>query len=377
MTSNFWTSTHYKRWIVDRSTIQQARSDDLRFLEDPELLDFFEIYFANAIAKLGSKLNLRQRVIATATIFFRRFFLKNSYCEMDPFLVVSACLYVAAKVEESPLHIKSVTTDSRSLFHHQYSHKTMTADNSKLAEMEFYLVDDLEGDLVVYHPYRTLLALCQKESNHASEAEAGEVAFWIKTEEPLIQASSKLELSDEAFEVAWSVINDTYRGTFCLRYPPHLIAIAAIYVTHVIHPATRDEVFSNLESASESAPPRRSTRTHGAQPKSMDALTFLTDLNVSLPVVATIAQEILALYATWDRYKGDVLPNASGRSSPGSKMSSQGGTPGTDISEGSLVTMSFLTDVLTRMRESRMKEAFQAQNARPMNKMLERTQAAG
>lgn len=30
--------------------------------------------------------------------------------------------------------------------------------------MEFYLVDDLECDMVVYHPYKTLLALCRKES---------------------------------------------------------------------------------------------------------------------------------------------------------------------------------------------------------------------
>ena len=68
------------------------------------------------ITKLGKKLQLRQRVIATATVFFRRFYVKNSYCETDPFIVIAACCYVAAKAEESPVHIKNVVTESRTLY---------------------------------------------------------------------------------------------------------------------------------------------------------------------------------------------------------------------------------------------------------------------
>ena len=68
------------------------------------------------ISKLGKKLGLRQRVIATAIVFFRRFYLKNSYCETDPFIVIAACCYVAAKAEESPVHIKNVVTEARLLF---------------------------------------------------------------------------------------------------------------------------------------------------------------------------------------------------------------------------------------------------------------------
>ena len=68
------------------------------------------------ISKLGKKLQLRQRVIATATVFFRRFYVKNSYCETDPFIVIAACCYVAAKAEESPVHIKNVVSEARILF---------------------------------------------------------------------------------------------------------------------------------------------------------------------------------------------------------------------------------------------------------------------
>ena len=77
--------------------------------------------FPPVISKLGKKLQLRQRVIATATVFFRRFYLKNSYCETDPYIVISACCYLAAKAEESPVHIKNVVSEARTLFSRESS----------------------------------------------------------------------------------------------------------------------------------------------------------------------------------------------------------------------------------------------------------------
>lgn len=82
--------------------------------------------------------------------------------------------------------------------------KSFPSDNSKLAEMEFYLVADLECDLTVFHPYRTLMALCKKESANESTTEAGEVGaevddgsrYWGTGE-------GQLELSDDALQLAW------------------------------------------------------------------------------------------------------------------------------------------------------------------------------
>ena len=74
------------------------------------------VYIHVVIAMLGKRLTLRQRVIASATVFFRRFYVKNLYCETDPFIVIAACCYVAAKAEESPVHIKNVVSESRLMF---------------------------------------------------------------------------------------------------------------------------------------------------------------------------------------------------------------------------------------------------------------------
>ena len=48
----------------------------------------------------------RHRVAATASVYFRRFYLKNCFCHVDPRLVFVGCIYLASKVEESQLQAK-------------------------------------------------------------------------------------------------------------------------------------------------------------------------------------------------------------------------------------------------------------------------------
>ena len=60
---------------------------------------------------------------------------------------------------------------------------TFPSENSKLAEMDNYLVNDLEYDLIVFHPYHTLLASCRKDSEADAEAEAGDLGTRIGAED--------------------------------------------------------------------------------------------------------------------------------------------------------------------------------------------------
>lgn len=68
------------------------------------------------IQKICKRLQLRQQVIATAITFFRRFYLRNGYCDTDPPLVAAACCYVASKAEETPLHVKVALSEARVVF---------------------------------------------------------------------------------------------------------------------------------------------------------------------------------------------------------------------------------------------------------------------
>lgn len=291
--------------------------------------------------------------------------------------------------------------------------------------MEFYLVDDLECDLVVFHPYRTLLSLCKKEASDSSSSEEGETEdlgvgigpddgprYWGT-------GDGQLEFTPAALQTAWSIINDSYRSQLCLLYPPHLIAIAAIYLTFILHPPTRPDsspvAAEHVPISADGARRRSSRQAHNppravaAPKKPQDPIAFLADLNVSLPAVAAIAQEIISMYTLWDRYSEDVAPDAklatreltnspmpSGGSSPAKRTVSRGesmcgalsaATPSGEGGEadggadGGHITPSFLSSVLLRMREARVMDAspIAPSVSRPVavNKRLERTQAAG
>jgi cyclin-C len=99
-------------WLLDSQSIRSTRTLDYRYCT-PRQHASIQIFFSNIIQRVGKRLSLRHIPLATANIFFKRFYLKSALCETDPFLVVSACVYVAAKVEETPVHIKSVVSESR------------------------------------------------------------------------------------------------------------------------------------------------------------------------------------------------------------------------------------------------------------------------
>ncbi|KAJ3513896.1 hypothetical protein NLJ89_g2692 [Agrocybe chaxingu] len=387
MAADFWQSSSYRRWIVDRVTLAHARDEDLLYVDHPEYLDFLAIHFANLITKLGKRLQFRQRVIATATAFFRRFYLKDSYCETDPFTVITACCYLAAKAEESPVHIKAVVAESRAVFSHENCRvKIFLLDPAKVAETEFYLVDDLEGDLVVFHPYRTLLSLCKETVSHTSSNPEEKGIYEMENKDE-IYGDSRLELTPAALQTAWSIINDAYRSQLCLLHPPHLIAIAALYLTFILHPAARPAATQKSdqdpakdvgpEEPAEARQPPRSSRQAGdghCQPgflkDDQDPVAFLAHLNVSLPAVASIAQEIISFFELW-REPVDSPGTASEMEKAGSNSNlGQGLDP-----DASYVTPAILSSVLQRMRERKWVGA----TGRPVavNKKLERTLAAG
>lgn len=217
-----------------------------------------------------------------------------------------------------------------------------------------------------------------------------------------------------------SIINDTYKSDLCLLYPPHLLAITALYLTLVLHGPTRDIVLQKSSPNPNDAhanPLRRSSRqaSHSSieSKKPQDIIGFFAGLNVSMSLVATIAQEIISLYSAWERYRedgdtGDTArsafqgpqarvgsPYASSTTTRGSLKRthsesrsgshSRVGTPTEGAEElgrvegASVVTPLMLVQLLTRMRENRLSDLAHSTHGRPVvvDKRLERTQAAG
>ncbi|KAG8822295.1 RNA polymerase II holoenzyme cyclin-like subunit [Serendipita sp. 399] len=237
--------------------------------------------------------------------------------------------------------------------------------------MEFYLVDELECDLTIFHPYRSLLTLCGKETEEntaasgtgagVSQAQSNRASIHSSTAtEPVDHTghgvvagerywgtgAGKLLLDDRTLQLTWLIINDTYRTDVCLLYPPFLIAIAAVFLSLVNHdrvsqPATSQnypESQATDVTMHEAAPTPvgAPTPSIGATPSfaastpatvshitgtmtmtnppttttttnNPDPITFLANLNVSMTTVSAIVQDMLSFYTLSSRYVDDTV----------------------------------------------------------------------
>lgn len=167
------------------------------------------IYLHGLLIKLGRRLNIRQVALATAEVYLTRFLLRVLLKEINVYLMVTTCIYVACKVEECPQHIRLIISEARNLWPEYIPH-----DISRLAEFEFYLLEEMDLYLLLHHPYRSLIQIRDYlQKNHHVYGFA---------------------LTNDELQHAWSLINDSYITDLHLLFPPHIIAVAAIYITVVL-----------------------------------------------------------------------------------------------------------------------------------------------
>ncbi|TXT05044.1 hypothetical protein VHUM_03864 [Vanrija humicola] len=348
MSSNFYTSTHANYWLLTRSELQNGRETDLKYATHHQLY-CLNIFFASLIQKLGKRLLLRQIPIATATVYFRRFYTKNSVCETNPYLVLAACVFVAAKVEETPVHIKSVVAEAKVVFA-EHNIKMFPAEPHKLGEMEFYLLEDLDFHLVIFHPYRALVNILGREPADAGrfpktrveedvevkrvEADerkkredearraggAGAVAKGLaatledgegESEAERIRrlmgrgsGEGLMEIDEGTLQIAWFTINDTYRTDVPLLYPPYVVALAAVYIAFTLTTMTGSAARTRSSSQVNTLAASLETNTAlGLPPPPTTPAEFLASFEVSLPVLFSCVQDIITLYPIWEAFE--------------------------------------------------------------------------
>lgn len=223
MAGNFWQSSHYQQWLLTKDDLVRDRRYDLQFLT-PEEYQKLNIFFANLIQVLGEQLKLRQQVIATATVYFKRFYVRNSFRSIDPLLMAPTCIFLASKVEEFGVisnsrlistvnlvfKLNQLIEFSWNFFHLQcqnviknkfsYAYQQEFPYRSNhILECEFYLLENLDCCLIVYQPYRPLL--------------------------PIIQ---DIGHEDQLLPLTWRIINDSLRTDVSLLYAPYMIAIGCL-----------------------------------------------------------------------------------------------------------------------------------------------------
>ncbi|KAL8143870.1 hypothetical protein V2J09_016902 [Rumex salicifolius] len=231
MAANFWNSSHYKR-LLHTEYVDMVHSLDKERGINVEDFKLIKMHMANYIFKLANQIKLRQRVVATAITYMRRLYTSKSMTEYDPRLVAPTCLYLASKAEESTVQAKVVHYYMKRI----YPDEKYRYEIKDILEMEMKLLEALDYYLVVFHPYHSLTELLQ---------DAG--------------------MSDkENIQFTWGLLNDTYKMDLILIHPPHLIALACIFIASAL--------------------------------KEKDTVTWFEDLHVDMNTMKTISTEILDFY---------------------------------------------------------------------------------
>jgi len=203
--------------------------------------------------------------MATAQMYLKRFYTCVEIRRTNPYLVLATAVYLACKMEECPQHIRLVVQEARSLWPADF----IGLDTSKLGECEFFLISEMNSQLIVHQPYRALTML------------QGEFA-----------------LSPEEVALAWSVINDAFMTDLPLLYPPHVIACTAVLLAVVLRPT------GNTASGSQGG---------GSTP---------TNSQAGLQAAAAALSQARAAAG------GNGPPTPMGGSTPASSQGSQGGPDG-------------------------------------------------
>ncbi len=189
-------------------------------------------------------------------------------------MIIATAIYLACKMEECPQHIRLVVNEAKSLWPADF----IGLDTSKLGESEFFMISEMNSQLIVHQPYRTLTHL-----------------------------QGEFSLGNEEVALAWSVVNDHYMTDLPLLYPPHIVALTAILLALVLRPS----------SVPGGAGGGNSTAA-GAGGSGM----YQASLNIATATLAQ-AQARAALQAG-----GPHTPGLSQQSSTGTQQMSQGdGTP--------------------------------------------------
>jgi len=201
-----------------------------------------------------------------------------------------------------------------------------------LGEMEFCLISEMRSQLIVWHPYRSLIALKENQD---------------------------LKLSNDELGLAWSIINDSFMTDLPLTCPPHLVAIIAMFLAVIflptakaagtLRPSPHDTmmnpdsgpfsslmgrqslsgsfggVFGNLQMSSAAAAQNNSNANgkgrlqpneSASQPmdrekalamakeseKMQNTIKFLVESGIDIERMIEGTQELISLYDVWEQY---------------------------------------------------------------------------
>ncbi|RQM25089.1 hypothetical protein B5M09_000215 [Aphanomyces astaci] len=186
-------------------------------------VDSIHLAMIALIEELGARIHVNQIIICTAIILYKRFYLTQSFTDFDPRLVVCTVMVLATKIEEFPVRLPEITSPL-----HELTTSTCFSSSTSILtyppveipedkdamydftekdviECEFYVIEATQYDLVIHHPFSTLVKVYE-------------------------EVEETFPMYDHSFKTAWDLCLFAYRTHIVLLRPPFLVALAVVYL---------------------------------------------------------------------------------------------------------------------------------------------------
>lgn len=139
----------------------------------------------------------------------------------------------------------------------------------------------MNSQLIIHHPYRTLQDL-----------------------------QNTLSMAQDDTSLAWSIINDHYMTDLPLLYPPHVIAVTAIFLALTLKPTQAGlQAAASTAAALSSATPMPKDQPGSVngvpntqQKKVQNLVSWLAEGEIDIKAVVECSQEIISLYDVLEHF---------------------------------------------------------------------------
>eukprot|EP00250_Pteridium_aquilinum_P020944 c24995_g4_i1 orf=32-1396(+) len=176
---------------------------------DEETETVLRLYGCELIQEGGILLKLPQAVMATGQVLLQRFFCKKSFARFNVKRVAASCLWVAAKLEESPKKAQHVLN--------VFNRMECRRENKPLELLDPFSkrCEELKIDLIrtERHLLKEMGFICHVEHPHKF----------------IINYLLQLEAPPELMQEAWNLANDSLRTTLSVRFKSEVVACGVVY----------------------------------------------------------------------------------------------------------------------------------------------------
>ncbi|KAG9401599.1 hypothetical protein AC1031_009463 [Aphanomyces cochlioides] len=215
MALNFWQSTHYLHWMKNLRVEDFKRINPKDTMLTLQEVESIHLAIISLIEELGARLHINQVIICTAIVVYKRFYLTQSFCEFDPRLVAGTALFISSKIEECQVRLADIAIQLHELTSKFPEDKDWLYDFTEkdIIECEFYVIEAMQYDMIIHHPFSTLIKLYE-------------------------EFEETFPMNENSFKTAWDLCLFAYRTNVIMVRPPFLVAAAVVFLA--LHDASYD-----------------------------------------------------------------------------------------------------------------------------------------